>query len=264
MVFVEKSKYKNYYGIYCIFNVLTGDAYVGQTKQKFEKRFWHHQWKLKDNSHDNQHLQRAWNLYGEEFFNFYVLKVVDNPDVLDELEIKYIDIYKQMGNSYNILEGGNVSRRGIHLSEEHKRKIGEANKKNGLGRKASDETKKKMSKARKGKSNITKNTKLTKELAYEIKIMLVHGDKASDIAKKLDIEYRHINNIISNNSWESVYVEGWNEFRDNRKTYKRLTQKDHEEIYKLYLTKEYSIKELSEKYCRTEDMIKIIIKKYSV
>ncbi len=105
MVFVEEEKYKNKFGIYCIINVLSGDAYVGQTHERFVRRFWHHRWKLRDNSHDNQHLQNAWNLYGEDNFLFIPIKIIDKPDLLDELEIKYINIYRELQHCYNIIDG---------------------------------------------------------------------------------------------------------------------------------------------------------------
>lgn len=263
MIFIEKDKYKNYCGIYCIFNILTGDAYVGQTKMRFEKRYWHHCWKLRNNTHDNRHLQKAWNDYGEEFFNFYILKLSDDPDVLDEYEIKYIDYFKKLGNSYNIQSGGHKGYSGVAVSEENKKRIAECNRIHNLGRKASEETKKKMSEVRKGKANITKNTILTTEIAFQIKTMLVNGEKASDIAKKLNINYKLVNGIMSNNTWSHVKVIGWDEYLNNRKTYHRLTPEDHKEIYRLFSVEGLSKEEIAEKYHRTSEMIRKIIKKYS-
>lgn len=47
-----------------------------------------------------------------------------DPDLLDKLEIKHIQYYKEKGISYNIDEGGKVGHKGLPLSEELKREIG--------------------------------------------------------------------------------------------------------------------------------------------
>ena len=65
--------------------------------------------------------------------------------------------YSRKQNIKRFLERGGMCRscshKGIRKSEEHKRKIGEANKGKTLGRRLSKETKQKMSLARKGEKN---------------------------------------------------------------------------------------------------------------
>lgn len=68
------------------------------------------------------------------------------------------------------------------------------------GKKHSDETKIKMSKIRKGKHLNKKCYKLTESQVFEIKTRLVNGGKAFAITKCLSVDYKHINNIISNNT----------------------------------------------------------------
>ena len=257
----QNEELKNMCGIYCIINHLTGDAYVGQTSQRFVKRFWHHQWKLKDGSHDNQHLQNAWNAYGESYFSFIPIRVTDDDAELNELEIKYINLYKQIGHCYNMIDGGCFGRKGIPLSDEHKRKIGEKNKINMIGKKHSDETKFKMSNVRKGKINLNnKQIVLTPEIAFEIKSRLIKGEKATDIAAELNVDYKLINNIISNNTWSSVEVDGWDDFRKNRKTYTRLSKQDHAEIYRLHLEDGLNKHQLAEMYGKGVKMIEKILR----
>ena len=53
-----------YFGIYSITNVVTGDMYIGQTIQDFEKRWKSHISALNRGNHDNEYLQRSWNKYG--------------------------------------------------------------------------------------------------------------------------------------------------------------------------------------------------------
>lgn len=156
MEFSNINLYKDKIGIYRIVNTQNNHVYVGQTRQNFFRRYLHHQWKLKNGSHDNTYLQNAWNLYGAESFVFEVVECVTNPDVLNDLEIAYIRRYRAIGSCYNLSSGGG-GRSGVQLSDEHKQKIGEKNRLNMMGRKATEETKRKMSAARKGKVIRTKN-----------------------------------------------------------------------------------------------------------
>lgn len=263
MIFENKEKYKDKHGIYAIVNKKSKTIYIGQTRQRFVKRYWHHQWKLRNNTHDNDHLQQAWNLYGEDSFVFIVVDDVNNNsiDELNYLEEKYVGCCKRMGYSYNILDGGG-GRPGVHLADEHKRKIGEKNKINMTGRKASEETKKKMSETRKGQTYLRSTDKITVDQARQIKQLLIDGMKPSDIAKNIDVEYKSVNMIMSNDAWKNVIVDGWDEYRANRKTYHRLTEKDHREIYRLHTEEGYTKQQLADMYNRTDKMIAKIFKKY--
>ena len=108
-----------------------------------------HKAQLRGNYHDNPHLQNSWNKYGEDNFEFIVIhncKDNENVDQVNLLEIKYIKHYRDLGLSYNILDGGDGGfLLGSLLSEETKRKIGEKNRINMTGKKHSEETKNKMS-----------------------------------------------------------------------------------------------------------------------
>lgn len=111
-----KSEYKEF-GIYRITNIISGKTYIGKTGKNFGERWNCHRAQLNGGYHDNPYLQRAWNKYGENSFEFAVVEVVDNVLKLNELEIKYIKKYKDMGLSYNILEGGDGGfLLGSHLS----------------------------------------------------------------------------------------------------------------------------------------------------
>ena len=259
MEFVNQEKYRDNYGIYGIVNKINGKVYVGQTGERFLRRFWHHQWKLRDNSHDNSYLQNAWNKYGEDNFEYVVLEVVEDSSLLDELEIKYIENYKNKDLSYNMLLGGG-GRRGFKMAESTKKLIAEKNRQHMLGTKHSEETKRKMSKARSGKYVNRKTDILNQDIVRNIKLLLISGKTASEVSKELGIDYKLINNLISNNTWKTVIVDGWDEYRNNRKTYKRLSKKDHKEICRLHFEEGYTEGQLSKMYNRTTDMIKIILK----
>ena len=133
-------------GIFRITNTMNGKSYIGKTGMNFGDRWDTHRSLLRSGKHDNPYLQRAWDKYGEDAFEFAVVEVVNDPGMLDDLEIKYIAEYKARGKSYNLHIGGSGGYNlGKHLSEDTKKKIGEKNRINMTGRKASAETRAKMS-----------------------------------------------------------------------------------------------------------------------
>lgn len=123
-------------GIYCIENKINHKKYIGLSID-IEKRWQQHRTELKYDYHDNSHLQRAWNKYGEENFEFYILELC-NVNELHEKEKYYIEKYKSSdGNfGYNFTAGGE-GMIGYHHSEETRKKLSEAM----IGKKLSDEWK---------------------------------------------------------------------------------------------------------------------------
>ena len=83
-------------GIYKIVNKINGDFYVGSSKN-INKRWGQHLMKLKNNKHQNMILQRAWEKYGEDNFNF---EIVENCSVETLLEIE--NVYLTQNPKYNI------------------------------------------------------------------------------------------------------------------------------------------------------------------
>ena len=135
-------------GIYRITNKINGKSYIGKTGMNFGDRWDSHRSLLNSGKHDNPHLQRSWNKYGQNAFEFAVVEEIADPNELNEREMFYIAQYRKRGLSYNIHDGGDGGLNlGKHLSEETKRKIGEKNRVNMTGRTLGEETKQKMSKS---------------------------------------------------------------------------------------------------------------------
>jgi len=99
-------KRKKICGIYIIKNNINNKIYIGQSID-IHKRWANHKNELKRNKHVNIHLQRAWNKYGEENFNFNILEKC-NEESLSEKEINYINKYKSNIDmfGYNLTAGG--------------------------------------------------------------------------------------------------------------------------------------------------------------
>ena len=93
-------------GIYCIENLTTNKKYIGQSRN-INDRWYRHRKDLNDGIHDNDYLQKAWDKYGEKDFKFYILECCDDNS-LDEKEIYYINLHNTLDRShgYNLKSGG--------------------------------------------------------------------------------------------------------------------------------------------------------------
>lgn len=81
-----------YPGIYCIYNKVNNKRYIGSSNN-LSQRLWKHRAVLRHNHHENQHLQNAWNKYGEANFEYIILEKCD-LDALLAREEYYIKLYK--------------------------------------------------------------------------------------------------------------------------------------------------------------------------
>jgi group I intron endonuclease len=138
------------YSIYIIQNKITEKVYVGQTISG-ESRLRNHKYLLNKNIHKNQYLQNAWNSYGSNAFEFYILDSFNTKEEMDEAEIFYIKWYKDLSLSYNLTNGGEGG--GTHSSES-RIKMSESSKNRPP---ISEETRLKISLAKK---NISEETRL--------------------------------------------------------------------------------------------------------
>lgn len=143
--------------IYRITNLINGKTYIGQHKYK--------ETPYDDYMGSGKILKQAYTKYGmDNFIKDIIVANIEDKETIDKLEIKYIAFERASnGNGcYNIADGGNgdagprseetkrkISKalKGRHISEEWKRKISEANK----GRKPSDSTIQKVKEVNKGR-----------------------------------------------------------------------------------------------------------------
>jgi group I intron endonuclease len=147
----------NVYGyVYIIRNKFNGKVYIGQTIQCVKERWRCH---IKDTRQGVRlRLHNAIRKYGPDAFDVAILHHAFSKEELDDLEKRSIWSHDSCNSQegYNISLGGNGS--GC-VSEETKRKISNANK----GRSHTEEAKKKMSIAKKGCVSPNKGRKFSAE-----------------------------------------------------------------------------------------------------
>ena len=137
--------------IYIIKNTLNNKVYIGQTINIPEYRFKQHI--EASTSKKNQAITQAIDKYGRDRFYIDVLEQGDfNKKELNALEIEYIKKYDSLSpNGYNLTTGGKSNG---SISEETRKRMSEAQK----GKTVSEETKEKLREANIGKK-LDENTK---------------------------------------------------------------------------------------------------------
>lgn len=144
-------------GIYKIKNIRNNKIYIGKSKD-INHRISDHKSSLRKNSHRNKYLQRSYNKYGINCFEFSIIELCEES-LLEEKEIFYIkELNSKAPNGYNLTDGGGSLGRKLSLLTIQK--IKDFFLKNGSpmkGRSHTEETRQKMSSSSKGKSkNFTK------------------------------------------------------------------------------------------------------------
>lgn len=113
------------FGVYSIKCTIDSKLYIGSTSKTFSYRW--RQWKyhLRKGSASNKHLQNAWNKYGEDAFEFSVLEVIEDKEIVLEREQYYIDLRNVTDTDigYNVNKNASSHRLGSKQSEETKEKL---------------------------------------------------------------------------------------------------------------------------------------------
>ena len=143
------------YYIYLIVNKVNGKTYVGQRKSSKE-------WYADSYMGSGKHLKAAQNKYGIENFEKFLIQYCYSKEETNKAEKFWIAEYRRRGKAeYNIADGGT----GGNLGEEVARLISEANRgnQNHKGKHHSEESRKKMSEAHKGRPSYWRGKHLTEE-----------------------------------------------------------------------------------------------------
>lgn len=91
--------------IYLLKNTVSGNTYIGQTKD-IHKRWVSHMYGLKSHKYDmNSGLQKDYDLYGQD--SFEMIEIEECPkEIANERERYWIKYYKSLGNCHNVSPGG--------------------------------------------------------------------------------------------------------------------------------------------------------------
>lgn len=200
-------------GVYQISCKNSNDFYIGSAKN-LNHRWNTHLYGLKNNKHHNIILQRKFNKYGEENFEFKILSKVPE-EYLIKLEQWFlnnlnpsINIYKTAYSPLGFKHSGETRRK---LSEQKKGKarpkeIMDKLKEFNTGRSFSENHKNNLKLAysqRKFKGN---RTILNEEKVKEIKLLLREDKSLSFIAKLYNISSPMVSRIKNNIAWKEIII----------------------------------------------------------
>lgn len=203
-------------GIYMIRNRKNNKVYVG-CSNNIRKRWYDHKTDLNKNEHGNEHLQRSWNKYGEDSFEFTVLTEC-NTEELEDFEQYWMDRLDSFEIGYNQREEAGVNIKGEkHPAYQGGKTEFECEYCGSLFEKYDRERDKNKfcSRSCHMKDRHSKNEKdyinsknLNEQDVKEIKKLLNRSDKTQkEIAKDFSVSTSAISRINIGDSWEWVEVE---------------------------------------------------------
>jgi len=281
----------NKIGIYRIINIKNGKFYIGSSIN-ITKRWYDHKRTLRKGIHDNDYLQKSWNKYGENNFEFNIIEIIENVTDLLIREQYHLDVMKPFDKdkTYNICGFAN-NMLGFKHSDETKMKLSKIHKGNkyNLGNKHSDETKKMMSishtgekhysetiikliktKTGVGHSSETKNKlsnikkgkpALNKRKVYQLDTdgnTIKLWDSLTDAANNYNIDPSRISSVCNGRTKICIGFK-WVYFSSNEKT--KLTDTIKKEIINLYKTGYYSTRKLADLFNISKSTIWNVVNK---
>lgn len=219
----DKQTFPKTSGIYCIQNILNGKTLVGQTSLPFRRRWIIHIKSLLKGTHENPHLQYAFNKYTPTAFRFRVLEEIN--DNLNDREVWWMKHMASQNPSsgYNIRDGGShgkmsddskrkmsLARRGKCLSEEHKRHLSESlvGNTNALGNVMTDEQKEKIRQSKLGDKNPALRPDVRKKISESAKRRYQNQKNHPRFGKHWSKEHRELLSAKSSKTYSFINPQG--------------------------------------------------------
>lgn len=211
-------------GIYKIVNKVNGLSYVGSAVS-YHRRVNVHCNDLRKNRHHSQKLQRAWNKYGEDAFEYIFLEHVDDRKSLisrEQFWIRFLDSYC---NGYNSCPNAGSALSRVHTKEtKQKMSISATGKKHTketkekistiqIGRKVSENVKKRASETHRGRKHSPEHIEKVAAAHRGLKHSKESRIKMSMSKKGKKLSKEHINKISLSNTGKKRSPEIKEKFR---------------------------------------------------
>lgn len=207
--------------IYKILNNENGKFYIGSA-QNLRARWNTHRRRLERGEHENSYLQRAWNKHGKENFTFLVLEEIEQDEQLVPAEQKWLNETRSYDREvgYNICPTAG-SPLGVKRSKETRKKISKALRGRAMGhrketrrkisealkgRPKSEEHIRKMSEANRGDKSPT--AKLTWEKVREMRAIYERGEMGpTALGRLFGVDRKTAESVVKGRSWKNDPVE---------------------------------------------------------
>lgn len=107
-------------GVYCFKNKINNKCYIGSSSNLYNRKSAHLN-DLKNNKHHSVKLQRAYNQYGINNFEYYILEYCE-PRILQQAKKCWLDYFNAYYNGYNSTDEVGAPWRGKRQPEEIKKR----------------------------------------------------------------------------------------------------------------------------------------------
>lgn len=188
-------------GIYCIRNTKNNKVYIGSSNN-LQRRLRDHRTELNKGRHINDHLQKSWERYGEDCFEFSILECCQEAKLLQR-EDYYIQKYDSLNSEkgYNLLSADRAI-----FSESTRQKLSEAGR-----RPCSEETKRKISEAKKGIKFTDEHRKKLSEAKTGTHLSQQAREKVSAYQKSRPMTEKRVRQIdeariLANKAWRGAHI----------------------------------------------------------
>jgi group I intron endonuclease len=204
-------------GVYAIINKINGNIYIGSSINIHRRKLRHFRY-LSLGGHENKHLQNAYNLYGNDAFEFVILKTTEPNNRLLEEQI-FLDKYFGTSSCYNICPtAGSPGAPGRIKTDMHRKKIADSlrqyydknpSHKEYLsslrkGKSLSPAIRKKMSDGHK-KGELHHNSKLTEDIVRQVRQKYSPRTYSyGKLSAEFGVDRKTIIRIIKGKTWTHI------------------------------------------------------------
>ena len=120
MYIYDKDQFPKLSGIYRIINIVNNKCYIGSAVN-LKLRLQKHYYELNKKVHNNKHLLRSYEKYGENNFKIEILEIFENINYneLLNLEKEYIKFFNSIELGYNQILDNSNHFKNLNKTKEH-------------------------------------------------------------------------------------------------------------------------------------------------